>query len=345
MTPGKDDYDDPILPEAESSTDEADLWFLPGPIEDEDFTLAPLPRADRRALFDPEEWLAAQNGLSEPLSRLSQAFGELDSRLRGAPKGLRLRLALQEAADQSWWAGARFPAERLGLWLALRVGSTAENEEALSRGGWAVRRLTEGPPPSADIPAFLDRDEDRGGGEAWDLTDLLLTLRGLHPVTQSAILFHAWRLIGPETARDLEAAVLAARHGAAMSRLPGRGASFLPLASGGPGALQGQGEVPRKLAAWIAGAEQSVLSCLLQLDRLRDWRARADAATADLSGRVPALLLDVIEGWPLVPAPLAEAETGASRAAVQRNLDRLVARELVTEVTGQGRFRIWRAAL
>ena len=48
---------------------------------------------------------------------------------------------------------------------------------------------------------------------------------------------------------------------------------------------------------------------------------------------------------PMLGAPQAEAETGASRAAVLRNLDLLEARGLVREVTGQGRFRVWTAKL
>jgi Fic family protein len=47
----------------------------------------------------------------------------------------------------------------------------------------------------------------------------------------------------------------------------------------------------------------------------------------------------------MLAAAQAEAETGASRAAVQRNLDVLVARGLVREVTGQGRFRVWAAVV
>lgn len=339
--PFDDDYPGD-LPDDPQGIPEEDLWFLPGPMEDDDDPLGqPLPRADRRALFEPDEWRAAEQALAGPLAGLSLAFGELDLRLRQGPPGLRLRLALQEVATLSWWAGTRFPVERLGLWLALRVGSTADSEAALARAGWATRRLTHGPTPSQDIGGFLDRP----GESIEDLTVLLRSLTGLHPVTQAAVLFQAWRLIGPETARDLEAAVVAARHGAAMSRLPGQGAPFLPLATGGPGGLQGQGEPRRKLAAWIAGAEQSVLAALLHLERLTAWRQRAEDATGDLSGRVPALLLDVIEGWPLVAAPLAETETGASRAAVQRNLDRLTDRGLIEEITGQGRFRLWRARL
>jgi hypothetical protein len=41
---------------------------------------------------------------------------------------------------------------------------------------------------------------------------------------------------------------------------------------------------------------------------------------------------------------MAEALTGASRAAVQRNFAWMEARGLIREVTGQGRFRMWRAA-
>ena len=75
------DWDDP------GDTPEEDLWFLPGPLDDEEPAppgAPPLPVADRRALFDPSEWRAAQDGLSGELARLAQVFGELDARLRGA---------------------------------------------------------------------------------------------------------------------------------------------------------------------------------------------------------------------------------------------------------------------
>jgi DNA-binding IclR family transcriptional regulator len=47
--------------------------------------------------------------------------------------------------------------------------------------------------------------------------------------------------------------------------------------------------------------------------------------------------------WPLVSALMAEALTGASRAAVQRNLAWMEARGLIREVTGQGRYQMGRA--
>lgn len=42
---------------------------------------------------------------------------------------------------------------------------------------------------------------------------------------------------------------------------------------------------------------------------------------------------------------MTEILTGASRAAVQRNLGWLEARGLIREVTGQGRYRMWRATI
>jgi DNA-binding IclR family transcriptional regulator len=39
---------------------------------------------------------------------------------------------------------------------------------------------------------------------------------------------------------------------------------------------------------------------------------------------------------------MAEALTGASRAAVQRNLVWMEARGLIRELTRQGRYRMWR---
>ena len=41
---------------------------------------------------------------------------------------------------------------------------------------------------------------------------------------------------------------------------------------------------------------------------------------------------------------MAEQLTGSSRAAVQRNLAWMEAQGLIREVTGQGRFRMWKAA-
>lgn len=80
----------------------------------------------------------------------------------------------------------------------------------------------------------------------------------------------------------------------------------------------------------------------MRLDRLAGWQARAAAAP---SGRTPPRLVVALRDWPLLSVPMAEHLTGASRAAVRRNLDRLAGLGLVHEITGQGRFRVWAAAL
>jgi Fic family protein len=138
----------------------------------------------------------------------------------------------------------------------------------------------------------------------------------------------------------VEAAVLGSRLAAGQGTLP-----FLPLALTGFSALTASGGPEARLAGWISGAHRAVLSALMTLDRLASWRARAEADTADLQGRTPALLIASMAAHPMLAAPQAEAETGASRAAVQRNLDVLQARGLIREVTGQGRFRVWAAAI
>jgi hypothetical protein len=336
----------------DSDGDENDLWFLPGP-DDEDEAVppgeAPLPRANRQLLFDPKKWREAQDRLSGELARLCQIFGELDVRLRDAGQGPRQRLALREATDLSWWTGDRLTAERLGLWVTLRVGSTEDTEQALARSGWVVRRLTSGRAPAEGLAEFLERlnlGESEAGLDLTataDLAVVLSSVEGLHPITQAAVLFQAWRILGVEQSRDMEAAVLAARHATTISRLPGQGAVFLPLATTGPTAFRGQGTVEDKLAAWLRGAEQACLAALLQLERTTIWRKRAGEVIVDLSGRTPELLLDVLEAWPLVSAPMAEEETGVSRAAVQRNFDKLVELRLVREITGQSRYRVWTA--
>lgn len=353
VIPDPDEDDDTLGPgsiyDVEPPEDD-DLWFLPPDEEPEEDFFLPGPKADRRLLFDPRDWRAAQAELSLELADLAATFGALDERLRAGPKGWTHRLALMDVSDLGWWTGDRIGVDRLALWTGLRIGATGDDVQALFRSGWAVRRMTSGAGPSeggwaTGVTAFLDRMAqgiDEVPEAIADLAEVMGNADGLHPVTQAAIAFHAWRAVSPGVGHDTEAAIIAARHAATMGR---GGALFMPLALSGPGALRGMGDTGEKLGAWYRGLGQAALAALLHLDRVSAWDNRARAATDDLSGRTPPKLIEALTAWPMVSAPLAEELTGASRAAVQRNIDRFSDRGLIREVTGQGRYRVWTAAL
>lgn len=355
--------DDQTGPYDRDETAEADLWFLPSSdAEVSDWNPDPTARPMLPDLVDIAAWQAAQAELALDLAQLATRFGALDERLRTAPDGWKQRLALLEAAELSWHAGDRITAERLALWTALRLASPQEDTLALARSGWAMRRLSGGPAPDTGgwqtgLTAFLGRQEPyRDGSEPHhgagdidgriaDWAGVMARAAGLHPFARACLGTQVWHIAevsGTGEAQEIESAVVAARIAAQVGR---GGAVFLPLVLGGPGALRPGGSPHERLARWLAGAEQSTLAALLHLDRLADWQARANRAVAQRSGRTPALLAEVLAVWPLVSAPMAEAQTGASRAAVQRNLDAMAGEGLIREVTGQGRYRVWTARL
>ena len=345
-----DDIDDPCgeVGDAEQ-VPEDDLWFLPGPLEDEPDHLPPGPRAEPREFGVVDDWARAEAGCAAHLARVAGRLGALDDRLRRGPEGWRHRLVLIEAADLSWFVGGRIGPDRLALWMSLRLSGVQDDATALARVGWAARRLTGGPAPEASLADFLDRrdpehmqDEaesfaDRAGG--W--LELMASARDLHPITRACMGYHLWSLAGLGQNGDrMEAAVTAARIAAGE----GRGTIFAPVAMGGAGALRAGGPPAHRLVRWLDGMESAILTAVRHLDDIEAWSARADTVMAPLSGRTPPALRAVLTEWPLVSAPMAEALTGASRAAVQRNLAWMEARHLIREVTGQGRFRVWRVA-
>lgn len=89
--------------------------------------------------------------------------------------------------------------------------------------------------------------------------------------------------------------------------------------------------------------ETACLAAMRHLEDIEGWSARAETEMTPLSGRTPPALRTVLTEWPLVSVPMAETMTGTSRAAVQRNLTWMETRGLVRELTGQGRYRMWRA--
>lgn len=164
----------------------------------------------------------------------------------------------------------------------------------------------------------------------------------LHPITRACLCFHLWSLAGLGQHGDrMEAAVTAGRIAAAE----GKGAIFAPVAMGGAGGLRAGGPPAERLIRWLDGMDNACFAALRHLDDIEMWSSRAETVMSVLSGRTPSALRAALTEWPLVSAPIAEVLTGASRAAVQRNLAWMEARGLICEVTGQGRFRMWRAAI
>lgn len=323
---------------------EADLWFMPGPLEDEAMLRAPLPEAGERESAIVAQWAEAEAAAARPLAELAGRFGALDDRLRRGPEGWRHRLALIEASDMAWLSGTRVMPDRLALWVALRLSSVQQDMHALQRSAWAFRSLAGGIDPEDGLAGFLGRYENTDTPalserlEGWQ--QLVERAGRLHPLTRAAMGLALWPDDDGTVLAALEGAVVAARLGATGAQ---GGAVFLPLAMGGGSALRCSGPPDRRLAQWLSGAEAAVLAAMRVIDRIESWDARASAEMARLSGRTPGRLREVLRDWPLVSAPMAETLTGASRAAIQRNIAWFEARDLVQEVTGQGRFRFWRA--
>lgn len=343
-----DTFDDPGADaEVADGQSEDDLWFLPGPIEDEPGDLVPGPRAEPHETAILDAWRKAEAGHAARLARVAGRLGALDERLRRGPEGWRHRLALLEAADLSWFVGDRIGPDRLALWISLRLSGIQDDSAALARVGWAVRRLTGGPGPEKDLSAFLDRRDpenspeaaepfvDRAGG--W--LDLMAQAADLHPVSRACLGFHLWSLAGlGQHGSTMEAAVTAAR----IAASEGKQAVFAPVAMGGAGGLRAGGRPADRLSRWLNGMEMACLTAMRHLDDIEAWSARAQAEMRRLSGKTPPGLRAALTEWPLISAPMAETMTGSSRAAVQRNLAWMEARGLIREVTGQGRYRMWR---
>lgn len=344
-----DDLDDPLTgaEEAEKRTED-DLWFLPGPIEEDTDDLPPGPKAEPRETEVLNHWRRAEADNAARLARVAGRIGALDDRLKRGPEGWRHRLALIEAADLSWIVGERIALDRLALWVSMRLSGVQDDTTALARVGWAFRRLSGGPGPELELSAFLDRRNPELPGEAESFADrasgwldLMAQAPDLHSITRACMGFHLWNLAGlGQHNNRMEAAVTAARIAASECM----GAVFAPLAMGEAGGLRAGGAPGARLARWLDGMETACITAMRHIDDVEVWSRRAEEIMTPLSGKTPPALRTVLTEWPLVSAPMVEALTGASRAAVQRNLAWMETRGMIREMTGQGRYRMWRAA-
>jgi len=183
--------------------------------------------------------------------------------------------------------------------------------------------------------------ENRGAG--W--LAMMDQAEDLHPVTRACMGFHLWHVAELSPVDDpLEAAVTAARVAIADLAPSGSapGANFAPIAMGGGSGFRAIGDPPARLARWLSAMESATFAALRRLEEIEAWAAAAERTMAPLSGKTPPMLRHLFTSWPLVSVQMAEKLTGAHRATVQRNIDWMEERGLIREVTGQGRYRMWR---
>jgi ribosomal protein S25 len=293
------------------------------------------------------------------------------------------RLAEVEAVALVRSAGGRLPLDTFLLWRHGAPGRNAE-PQALLAAARAVRRLAApagsaggipgnpaalaaflggsgddhgvpGAPPAdpgperpATVPAGSPAgrppaDRRRAGGWHEAATAFLADLRALgdlHPLTRAAAVPLLWqgRDLG---SRDggLESAVIAARIAAEGQTCLG----FAPV-----GAIlraRGDARAPDRLGAFLIATAERCRTVLAAETRRRDWARVAAEAAAGLPGRLPAAVVDLTGAETLVSANLVRDRLGVSQQAANLALRRLTARGLVEEVSGQRRYRLWRARL
>jgi hypothetical protein len=330
---------------------------------------SPVHPPPRLQVPGPQAWLAAEAALARPFAAAAASFARFDERLRAwSPAHARAgveRLAASQASALLWAEGAPVDPERLTLWGAARVGAAAGQDARFARATWAARRLARGrralPSPAALARLHgrrLRADEDdapgraaegpwghfaRPRGEAWRAAAeaYAAELRGLrraHPFTQACAAERAWARAGLSDAAAVVEPSVAAMTIAARA---GRGAApFAPLRRR---RTPGGEQVAERLRAFCADIAVGSDEALAALERMQEWRARAEAGIADLSGRAPRLLVTLLAARVAVSAQEAADAAAVSVSAAARNLALLTERGLTREITGQGRFRMWTA--
>lgn len=327
---------------------------------DADPAAPPLPRADRRILLDPADWLRAEASLSADLARAAMALGRLDGALASLLEddqraGAGTRLAMAETGEMLWAAGTPLAPEDLGRDL-MDVPARVE-PETLRLARWAVRRL-EGQGDLGDLRHFLALARSdlpswsgpvvlRPTGVAFDaaaedFAERLLVMAPAHPLSRAAYGLALWRLSDLSPEGDVvESACWAAR-----SLAEDCGAlAFAPLGMAGRTAWTGGGPATERLGRWYQAVGQGAEAARQQVQRLTAWELRARGAVARIKGDNPVRILRAMAAAPVMTTAMVETSAGISRDTAERLLARLVGMGLIREVTGAKRFRLWAALI
>jgi hypothetical protein len=310
---------------------------------------------------DAAAWRRAEGRLARPLIEAVALFARVDERLRAtAPAERRAtagRLAITAATELLRREGEMIGPERLARAMLDREGMGGEDAPSLGRALWAAERLASTAAHDGGRgAAAVEEPETEIDGRAHPdgpLRALVARWRGavaaaddLHPFTRAAYGRARWSALGLSAAGLVVERDVAAMRAAAAAGMGGVG--FAPLGRDGPRPDRfraAAGPAERSLSAWIGSLRDGAAAALATLDALAGWRAQAEAAVADLSGRTPPRLIAALIENPAVDAPTAARAAGISTSAAARNFAVLQARGVAREITGQDRFRVWTAAL
>ena len=281
-----------------------------------------------------------------------------DGRVAGAPG----RLALAEAADAMWLAGDAGARDRLALY-AHGVQGAIDTRDL--QADWALRQLHRAGDPSAmsvaELRAFLGlvRRADGGAGD-WTEDQVTLFPRpqgteldqglaewramagqvaGQHRLVRAVILHRAWRWLGLSAPEDAVTPLVVACRVAAPEGLP-----FAPLAGAARRLrtfAQGGAEAAR-LVAMLGAFGAAAREASSGLERLAAWRARADGVATTRAARA---VVGALATRPVASSKGIAAGAGLTPQAVNGAARALLAKDLISEATGQSRFRLWQARL
>lgn len=342
-------------------------WFAP-PLDEVDDDLdpwaPPLPQADRRPIFDPKDWLKAAHAVPNELARAAAALARLEARLAYDPRAAPFarRLAFEEVAGLLWLQGDHGSIDDLALYdLGVRAASGPRDFFA----AWALRRLraTTAFEPErisvAELRDFVGARVTEPDEESRDLFERPLgpdfddaledwrefarALESAHPLIKSAALFAAWRaLILSEPTDMLTPLVIAGRVGAGPQR---SALGFAPIARAARrrGAVLGGGSTETRLASWLDAVTDSCLEAALDLDRFAVWRERAEAAAC--SSKAGKALVSLCSASPVVSSNFIAEHAGMTPQAINGAARALLKANLIKEVTGLARYRLWAARL
>lgn len=326
----------------------------------DNFAKLPLPRADLTPLIKLDAWRRGQGGCAADLARAAMSVGRLDELVGTMEAGAITRLALVEAEELLWAAGTPVSADDLGRDLIEARSST--DLAALQQGRWALRRL-EGHGELTDLRGFLAlyrKTAEEPDNYSGSLPGVMPRLQGaefdaaaeeflqamaagvdLHPIVRGAYSRALWAVadLSPDGAA-VEGPVWSARAMAAECAA----LLFVPLGRIRRRSWSYTGTPAEHLRSHCAAVEAASAAAHARLRQVQRWGERARQLTAKIKGDNPARIIAVLLTHPQALTATVATEAGISRDTAERLLVRMCDMNIVREVTGARRFRLWAAA-